>query len=324
MERGLLADGYAHIGVPRFQSAEIALAAMDADGIDLAVVCPFESCPDLREAHRAYVMAPHRFRIFGLALGAGRAQIEAGLHAQFDAGFEGMRLAVERVVDDPFILDVFAERRGIPLVVAGPHGLAPAAGLLVAFLNAHPDCAVISPHMAGPTTPDVFENDAAVRALFQHPRFYVAVSRQTLFEAQLGQAWTEALIRHVGWRRLMWGSEVPALYWRDENVADAASWIERFGPSDDELAGYRGKNLRRLLLGRPPRPPRPLNLPYEPFDFEVVRPAPMWPQGLSADGRLPAQLVEAWMARGGPAASTLGQFVSELLLRATDRQPPVG
>src|SRR3712207_819620 len=111
-------DGYAHIGLPRFQSAEGAVAAMDASGIKAALVCPFETCPDLVEVHRAYTLQPSRFRIFGLALGRDRTEIEAGLHAQFDAGFEGMRLNLERIAEAPYVLDVIAERKGIPLVVS--------------------------------------------------------------------------------------------------------------------------------------------------------------------------------------------------------------
>ena len=312
-------DAYLHIGLPRFQTAEAAIAGMDGNGIAKALTCPFETCPDLREVHRAYTIAPDRFRIFGLALGADRTEIERGLHAQFDAGFEGMRLTLERIAQVPSILDVVAERKGIPLIVTGQGGAAPKAAELTAFLDANPDCVIISPHMAGPTSPDIFRENAAVKALFTHPHFHVVMSRQTLFEPPVMSAWGEALIEHVGFERLMWGSETPVLYWRDETLEEALSWIEQYKPSNAALAAFRFGNAERVLFGRPVREPRPLALPYEPFDFELRRPAPMWPLGFNADTRLPAQLVAAWMAEGGPKVQPLSAFTSKLLIEATSR-----
>jgi hypothetical protein len=129
--------------------------------------------------------------------------------------------------------------------------------------------------------------------------------------------WGEALIEYVGFDRLIWGSEAPVLYWRDETVDAALSWIEQFKPTAEQLDRFRWGNAERVLLGRPEREPRPLALPYAPFDFELDRPAPMWPLGLTADKRLPAQLVAAWMKHGGPASGPLSAFASQLLLQAT-------
>jgi len=310
-------DGYSHIGLPRFQTAENALAAMDANGVGKALVCPFETCPDLKEVHRAYTIAPDRFRIFGLALGQDRSEIETGLHAQFDAGFEGMRLTLEKIAEAPYVLDVIAERKGIPLIVGHQGGLAPEAERLITFLDAHPDSIIVSPHMAAPTSPEIFKTAPAVRALFGHPRFHVVMSRQTLFEAPIMTAWGRALIEHVGWSRLLWGSEAPVLYWRDETLEAAGAWIEQFAPTQEQLADFRWRNAERIVFARPARAPAPLKLPYEPFDFALDRPAPMWPLGFSADTRLPARLVAAWMAEGGPSVQPLSAYASKLLMAAT-------
>ena len=310
-----LIDGYFHIGLPRFQTAEAALAAMDAAGISKGIVCPFETCPDLREVHRAYCLAPERFRVFGLALGAEHGEIEAGLHAQFDAGFEGMRLSLERLAEAPYILDVIGERGGILLAV-GSDALASQAAQLHAFLEKYPDSVVISPHFAGPTDPAVFEANPDVRALYTHPRFHVVLSRQTLQQPQVMEAWTRALITHVTWDRMMWGSEAPVLYWRDETLKGVARWIERFSPAPAQLAGFAGGNAGRVVFDRPIRPPRALALPYEPFDYELKRSAPMFPNGLDADTRLPGPLVAAWKRAGGDTVEPLSAFVSRILLKA--------
>ena len=311
-------DGYAHIGLPRFQTAETCLANMDANGIGKAMVCPFETCPDLAEVHRAYSIAPNRFRIFGLSLGgADRGLVEKGLHAQFDAGFEGMRVSLERIAEVPFVLDVIAQRKGIPLVVTNQGGHAPQAERLLAFLDAHPDSIIVSPHMAGPTHPQIFAENAAVKALFSHPNFYVVASRQTLFDPATMTAWGWALVEHVGWDRLIWGSEAPVLYWRDETIDQAASWVDQFGPSEAQRTAFFSGNADRAIFARPLRAPQPLALPYEPFDFELKRLAPMWPNGFDADTDLPGRLVARWMDEGGPSVQSLSAFANKLLLKAT-------
>jgi hypothetical protein len=185
------------------------------------------------------------------------------------------------------------------------------------FLEAHPDSIIVSPHMAAPTSPDIFRTEPAVKALFSHPHFHVVMSRQTLFDAPTMTAWGHALIEHVGWDRLMWGSEAPVLYWRDETLDAAAAWIEQFKPTAEQLADFRWRNAERVIFARPKRELSPLALPYEPFDYQIDRPAPMWPLGFNADTRLPARLVAAWMAEGGPAVQSLSAFASRLLMEAT-------
>lgn len=310
-------DGYAHIGLPRFQTAEGALAGMDDNGMESAMVCPFETCPDLVEVHRAYTIAPDRFRIFGLTLGGSdRSLVEKGMHAQFDAGFMGMRVSLERIAEVPFVLDVMAERQGIPLVVTNQGGHAPQAERLLAFLNAHPASIIVSPHMAGPTNPAIFADNKAVRDLFAHPNFYVVASRQTLFDPATMSAWGRALVEHVGWDRLIWGSEAPVLYWRDETIAAAAAWIDQFAPTSEQRQAFFSGNAKQAVFSRAVPAPQPLVLPYEPFDYELKRLAPMWPQGFNADTDLPAALVAGWMAQGGPQKQPLSAYVSALLVEA--------
>jgi hypothetical protein len=311
-------DAYAHIGLPRFQTVEACLANLDRNGIEAAMVCPFETGPDLAEVHRARLVSPKRFKSFGLALGDSRELIEAGLHAQFDAGFDGFRLPQDRILDVPSILDVVGEREGIPMVV-GSDALAPVAATLIAFLDRYPRSIVLGQHMAGPTSPRVFAADPAVKALFGHPNFYAVLTRQPRFPDAFVDDWVNALIEIVGWDRLMWGSETPVLFWRDESIAFAAEWFTRFGASPADLEKFRGGTARRAVFGRPERPVAALKLPYDPFAFEMKRTAPMFPFGLPADTRIPAKLVAKWMAAGGPDVEPLSTFTSRLLLAAVER-----
>jgi hypothetical protein len=310
-------DGYSHIGLPRFQSAELCLANMDASGIDAAVVCPFEACPDLAGVHRALTIAPDRFRALGLGLGDTAELIEQGIRAQLDAGFDGFRLMLERIVAFPTMLDAIGERGGIAMPVGG-NGLAMAAKSLLGFLERYPTAMVLAPHMAGVASPAVF-GDATVKALFSHPRFNVVLTRQSRFPDIVVEEWVRALVGIVGWDRLMWGSEQPVLFWRDDNIGAAANWFERLLPGDAEKDAFFHRTAQRVIFDRPRQPVSDLSLPYDPFAFELSIPAPMWAHGFPADTRLPAPLVERWMAAGGPAKEPLSAFASRLMLDAIER-----
>jgi hypothetical protein len=308
-----LIDAYQHIGTPRFQSVETALDILDANGIAKALVCPYESCPDLAEVHRAYALAPDRFRIFGLALGRDAKEVEDGLAAQFTAGFEGMRLTAERVALLPGILDVIGRNKGIAMI-GGENGLSAIAGRLVAFLDRHNDSLVVSPHFAGPTEPDLFERDDSVRALFRHPQFYVVMSRQGMFPASCIIPWAAALLREVGYERILWGSEAPVLHWRDESIAASASWFDQFDLTVAQRMQLFAQNAERSIFQRPVRTCAPLRLPYDPRLLGIESPAPLFPFGFNADTRIPSRLLAAWQRSGGAEGEPLSQFVSRLLL----------
>jgi len=115
----MVVDSYVHLGLPRFQSIEDELAVMRRYSIDKAIVCPFESCPDLEMVHRAFTANPERFPGAGLPVGADRTEMTAGLNAQFEAGFGGIRLSGGDVAGRPWLLDVIGENHGFALVVVG-------------------------------------------------------------------------------------------------------------------------------------------------------------------------------------------------------------
>ncbi|MBL8703172.1 MAG: amidohydrolase family protein [Alphaproteobacteria bacterium] len=308
-------DGYAHLGLPRFWAVEDYRRIMELVGIRRAMVCPFDSCPDIAECHRALLADPAAFRAYGLVLGRDRREMEAGLLAQLEAGFDGFRLGDAKIAAHPWILDVLGREEAVPMVV-GARGLAAAAPMLVAFLERYPRAVAVSAHFAGPTDPDVLRQPGPVRALFAHPRFLVVMSRQGMFPAPAIKTWAEALIDVVGWSRLMWGSEAPVPIWRDEKLALTPAWIDQFAPDPAQRAAFFSGNGERAVFDRPARPVRPLTLPFDPWDHEVKIAAPMFPYGLSADTRIPARLVQAWLAAGGETVMPLSAFLSAVLDKA--------
>ena len=307
-------DGYAHLGMPRFWKTEDYAALMTAMGITRAMVCPFDCCPDIAECHTAMQARPEAFRGFGLALGKDRAEIEAGMRAQLAAGFDGFRFSDQFIADQPWLLDVAAAEKAIPMVV-GSMGLAKAAPHLLRYLDGGSDTLVVSPHCAGPTDPSVLQGPGPVADLFRHPRFVVVVSRHGIFDPKVIERWVGAMVEVVGWSRLMFGTEAPIPYWRDEVMTAAPTWIERYKPTAEQKARFFTGTGEHFVFSRPRRPVGPLLLPYDPFAYEVKTPAPMFPFGLPTDTSLPGELVRRWQAGGGEEKEPLSRFVSRVLAR---------
>lgn len=307
-------DSYAHLGIPRFLSLEDYCGVMKEHGIEGALVCAFESCPDLAEVHRAIVADPVRFRALGLPLGRSESEVAAGVRAQMAAGFCGMRLPATLVAEKPGLLDLLAELGGLPLVV-GENGLAVAAPALVEHLRRHPEAIVFGGHFAGPSDPDLLVSHAGVAALFAHPRFFVVFSRHGAWPASVIDPWAGAVLARVGWGRVVWGSEVPVLYWRDERLASAQRWIERFKPDDAACRAFYAGTLRRLVFDPPARPVRALNLPYDPWALETRRKTPFASNGLDIDPTIVGRLVHGWLADGGEAKGSMAGYLERQLDR---------
>jgi len=305
-------DAYVHVGLPRFQTVESAISVMDGAGIEKALVCPFETCPDLETVHSALDIAPGRFVAAGIPIGGDRAEIEAGVSAQFAAGLAGLRLAGEHVRDQPWILDLIGRAHGFALV-CGSSGLVDNAIHLLDYLNEYGDGLVIGGHFAGPRDPAVFDENEAVRELFGHERFLAVFSRQGLFPEPLITEWAAALIERVGWERLVWASEAPVLHWRDESIETAMAWVDRFSPSVAQREAFFGATAQSRIFERPVAPVAPLGLPFDPFDYLVSKSTPMWNFGLNLDSELPARLVAGWVAWGGSARGPLRHYLEDVL-----------
>jgi predicted TIM-barrel fold metal-dependent hydrolase len=313
-----LIDAYAHIGMPRFQTADGYRSLMADLGIKKALVCPFDACPDLHRVHAALADGSGEFRGLGLVLGHDRAEKELGLQAQLDAGFAGLRLGVHEILADPWALDRLGERKALPFVT-GEKGLADAAALLVQHLERFPDSHVIGGHFAGPTETDVLTRAGPVRDLFRHPRFSVVFSRQGIFPKATVEAWADALVELLGWDRILWATEAPVLIWRDEAVLETPKWIERFALSASQREAFFTGNSQRLIFDLPIAAPKPLKLPFDPFAFDPDRRVPMWPFGLSMSTRLPGRLIEGWRQWGGERRGPLSHYLDDVLDAALPR-----
>ncbi|MFW6062399.1 MAG: hypothetical protein ACOC93_06280, partial [Planctomycetota bacterium] len=132
-------DAYAHIGLPRFLSAEQMLRVMDAHDVEKMMVSTAKTCADLHELSRAAASWPDRFRCVGLPLGRDAADRIANVRRQMQAGFSGIRIGEGLIVEQPELLEVIGQAGGTP-VVLGTEALAHVAATLADFLDRYGDC----------------------------------------------------------------------------------------------------------------------------------------------------------------------------------------
>lgn len=309
-------DAYAHVGLPRFQSVADYRGVMSRSGIDAAVLCSFDSSPDLAGIHAAFSQRPEVFRGLGVPLGNDRMEIEAAARALLAAGFSGLRLSDADVIERPWLLDILAEERRIA-IVCGQASSPECAAILVGSLERNPNAIIIGGHFAGPTDPKTLQ-DGPVAHLFAHPRFSVVFSRQGGFQPATIRAWAEAVVARTGWKRVMWGSEAPVLFWRNETIADAVGWIDQLAPSPEERADFYVENTRRLYFSQPVEL-APLRMPFEPWERARSFPATVWANGLPIEQSVAGRLVHAWLASGGQG--TLGNYAEAVLDRALPPLP---
>ena len=308
---GPVIDAYAHVGMPRFVSVPDYLGVMERGRIDRAVLCSFDSSPDLAAIHSAISQWPERFRGLGVPLGRDRGEMEAAVHAQLAAGFSGIRLSDEDVRERSWLLDIIVSHHAIA-IVCGQVASADSARPLLEHLERNVEAIVIGGHFAGGGDPSALA-DGPVAALFRHPRFHVVFSRHGGFQASVIERWAEAIVSNTGWARILWGSEVPVLFWRNETIGSAMDWVDRLAPNADERAAFFGGNAAKLYFSRPAAT-APLTMPFEPESRARDFPATILASGLPIEQPIAGRLVHAWLADGGEGG--LGSYIEKLLDRS--------
>lgn len=312
-------DAYSHAGLPRFQTVADLAKVMKTAGIGRAVVSAFGSSPDLRSIHEALVSQPDVYRLVGIPIGRDRGQVEAAVRAQLAAGFSALRLTDGDVLERPWLLDIIGAASAIAFVCGDVLSTDEGAQVMLKHLSAHVDSVVVGGHFAGPRDPSVLDS-GAVAELFSHPRFAVVFSRPGAIPPGVLEPWATALVERIGWEKLMWGSESPVLYWRNESIDSAMAWIDRLSPTEMERAAFFSGNAQRIFFASDIAP-APLELPFDPWEDAPKFPVQMWMNSLFIDQAVAGRLVHAWLADGGPQSELLGSYVERILARSL---PPLG
>jgi hypothetical protein len=280
------------------------------------VLCAFDACPDLAGVHAALQAWPEQFRGLGVPLGTGRTDMQVAVDAQLDAGFSGLRLTDADVLERPWLLQTLARRGRIALVCGRPSAPGTASALL-AHLERNADAIVVGGHFGGADDPRMLDSGPAAE-LFSHPRFSVVFSRHGGYPAGIVESWAAAVVAKTGWRRIMWGSEAPVLFWRNETIGSAIDWVDRLSPTAAERADFFAGNTQRLYFDSPIKVGA-LNMPFDPWKQARPAPAVVWASGLPVDQEVAGRLVHGWIAAGG--SGSLRDYANEILAAALPPLP---
>jgi hypothetical protein len=306
-----IVDAYAHVGLPRFQSLADYELRMRSGGIAAAVLCSFDSSPDLTAIHDGMARPDGRFRGIGVPLGNDHDELAASVTGQLAAGFSGIRLSGTDIAERSWLLGLIAGHGRIPLVCANA-GDPASATVLNDHLDRCPDSRLVLGHFGGLPEPAALRS-GPVSELFARPQVSVIFSRQGGYPADRILPAAERLIEVCGWQRVLWGSESPVLTWRNETLGSALAWVETLAPTAEQRRDFLGGNARRLFFDSRPDV-QPLDLPFDPADRAQVIPATIFANGLGLDQRTVGALVHAWLADGEPG--TFADYAGGLIDRA--------
>lgn len=274
----MIIDAYAHVGYPRYGRPDELLATWEQWGISRGCIALPPGMPDFSALDRARASWGDRVRLFGIPYGPDAPSRTELAVAQIEFGIAGMRFMPDEVLANPDVLALLGEA-GLCLMAINVYASTEVTRAAIDWLERYPNGSIAAPHFlrVGPIdgdacTPPVADA-GAFRELLRHPRMHAIFSRHGGASSQPHphgdlRPWVEDILPLLGWGRVLWGSEIPVIYHRDEQVDEALSWVTALGlrPSDDELAAYRGGNAERLFFSR--HAPQPKSVAFPPWVTE--------------------------------------------------------
>lgn len=258
MTISMIIDSYMHCGVPRFLDARRTIEAMERDGSQRGVLVSGPGHPDIASLIEAHRLGGERVRTIGVPYGSTPDERAECVRACLDAGAIGIRMQQDEAVDTPDGLTAIGERAGW-IYATDPLKSPRHARCLLDWLERYPQGRIAAPHFLKPHT-HLLDQDGADE-LLAHERFFPILSRHGGVSRESDphedlRPWVERVIATCGWQRLLWGGELPVLYWREETIPQARSWIERLGvgASEADLQAFFHDNANRLFF-QDPAPP---------------------------------------------------------------------
>jgi hypothetical protein len=317
-------DAYMHVGQPRFGSAAEALMVCDRWGIDKTILVLGPGIPDIAALAQAQRARPGAVRTMGIPYGDTREQRLACGEACFEAGAIGLRLQSDEALANPTLMAQLGERGGWAYAT-DPLRSPRHTEFYLEWLARFPQARIGAPHFLGPDVARL-DNNLAER-LLTHPRFHAILSRQGQCASREPpphrdlKPWVERVIGWCGWTRILWGSEYPVLYWRNEQIDRARHWLLALGVKVDkgDYAAFCGGNAQRLFFSTPASAATFSALPDWLSDFPTTRPVTLAPNGPFA---LPMDVYEPllsdYLRRNNPDAplSFEAYLVEQLRVRA--------
>jgi hypothetical protein len=188
---------------------------------------------------------------------------------QISSGISGMRLVPNELEPNRALIDQLG-RAGLWLFAINPFESTAATRFLLDWLERHPEGKIASPHFLRPQRLEERVTDVELfKTLLRHPRYHAIFSRQggTGTSAPYPhpdlQPWVEQIAELVTWERIMWGSEFPIIYQRNEQPEMARDWLLNLGVklNQQERVNFYANNARRLFFAEAAPPFEKVPLP---------------------------------------------------------------
>jgi predicted TIM-barrel fold metal-dependent hydrolase len=278
-----LIDAYCHVGQPKYGGPEEAIATLERWGVDRAVFVLGPGVPDLEALRRVREVWGDRARTMGIPFGATEAQREELAEVQLALGITGMRLMPFEIEPNPGVLAKLGEAGG-GLLAINVYQSAAVMRALLRWLDSYPEGFIAAPHFLQPRDLESGTEDVDLFGkLLAHPRFNAIFSRHggasgEPYPHEDLRPWVEPILDTLGPDRVLWGSEFPILFQRDEQFDDALGWLEALGIElvESEREAVFGGNARRLFFDRPAP------------SVESVEPPDWWHEQFRTDGQVAA------------------------------------
>ncbi len=331
-----LIDAYAHVGEPRFGTAAQAAAFLQTVGVERMALVLFPGSPDLDGIDQAHALLGSRVRVFGMPYGSSEAEVVEIAEAQLDAGVVGLRIDNRELTAYPALLDLLGSRTAV-IYATNPVAAPGNCGRLAEWLDRYPGCAVAAPHFLNLTVPPAGSKlREELERLTGHPRFAAIFSRQGGMGSALAyphedfRPWVEYVVDRCGWHRIMFGSEYPVLFWRNERYDECRDWLETLLPGAFEGTGgdkrrhaYLGGNAERFVFGRTLPPRSPVRKPaWLAGRFDPNGPVTIFPKGFTLPMTVYSDYLAGYLEVCGRAGSlrspTFEQYLAVCLGRGRD------
>ncbi|WP_274649766.1 amidohydrolase family protein [Paenibacillus humicola] len=258
-------DAYAHIGLPRYGGVGDFTAHMERFSIRKSVMALFNAVPDFASLFSAIRDNPETIRGVGIPFGKTDEQRMELVRLQLQAGVIGIRMEPWEALGNPAVLQLLGEN-GRWVYGLSPFQSDELSRLYLDWLDRYPQGRVASPHLLyTDAQSQTVRQSQAARELLAHPRFYVIFSRhgglgsREAYPHRDFLPWLSFVFERAETDRIMWGSEYPVVYSRNESMPTCIAWLEEIGAglSDEAIRKIMRDNADRALFGHPLAPADP-------------------------------------------------------------------
>jgi predicted TIM-barrel fold metal-dependent hydrolase len=272
-------DAYSHVGSPRYGSLEDALDNMRRFGIRKSVLVLAKTVPDFEALFNGIRMFPDTLRGIGIPYGESPSERESLFELQLQGGIMGLRMEPEEVANNPRLIEQLgAASRWIFAI--NPFGSAKVTEIYLNWLARHPNGRIAAPHLliAEAHLSELHKNPF-VEQLLAHPRFYVIFSRHggtgslKMYPHRDFIPWISYVLTHAGTERIMWGSEFPVIYSRNELMQQCRNWLEQLEMdlTPQQIKAIMHDNAERVFFSEPGPSSSDVQIPdwiHEQFDHK--------------------------------------------------------